>query len=51
MLQKAFISVLMEGPEREGEGGGGVHLDTLALEEGIHQLQAPFHASGLDIRI
>ena len=34
-----------------GVGGANVHLDTLALEEGIHQLQAPFHASRLDIRI
>ena len=39
------------GSELRGAGGAIVHLDTLALEEGIHQLQAPFHASRLDIRI
>ncbi len=38
--------------EWRAQGGGqNVHLDTLALEQGIHQLKAPFHASGLDIGI
>ena len=27
------------------------HLDTLGLEEGIYQLEAPLHAARLDIRV
>lgn len=27
------------------------HLDTLGLEEGVYELEAPLHAAGLDIRV
>ncbi len=46
---KSFYQCFEWRATGEGLGGGegNVYLDPLALEEGIHQFKAPFHASGL----